>query len=90
MCRIRQDVDKYEIKTGISYPCIVIGNDGGMIYFAINNKFKPNFTLNDDYLIGVMEAGQYSTNIPIGTILHVSPNIPYYNILYYTILHHTN
>ncbi|XP_953376.1 uncharacterized protein TA10230 [Theileria annulata] len=71
MCRIRQDSDKYEIKKDLTYPCIVIGNDRGLVYFAINDKFKPNFTLNDDYLIGVMDAGQYSTNVEIGRIVHV-------------------
>ncbi|UKK02910.2 hypothetical protein MACK_003008 [Theileria orientalis] len=69
MCRLNQDANKIDAKTKMTYPCIVIGNEGGFIYFAVNHKFKEKFTLDDEYYVGMMEAGHFSTNVKIGTLV---------------------
>ncbi|BAM41805.1 conserved hypothetical protein [Theileria orientalis strain Shintoku] len=67
----KMDANKIDAKTKMTYPCIVIGNEGGFIYFAVNHKFKEKFTLEDEYYIGMMEAGHFSTNVKIGTLVQV-------------------
>lgn len=68
---ITQKVANLDMKTGVSYPCLLLGNADECIYFAINYKFKENFTLEDDYIVGIMEVGQYSKYLPYNEIVHV-------------------
>ncbi|KAK2196417.1 hypothetical protein BdWA1_001663 [Babesia duncani] len=55
-----------------SYPCMLVAEGNGYVYFAINHKRRENFTLDDDFLVGILNVQNHARNIPIGGMINVS------------------
>ncbi|KAK1445044.1 hypothetical protein BgAZ_109500 [Babesia gibsoni] len=66
-----QNIDSMSnLKLYSTYPAMIIGQDDGFVYFAINYTRKDNFTLDDDYFVGIMKIVPKSKHIPVGSIVN--------------------
>lgn len=59
-----------DLKIYSTYPSKILGQDDGYIYLAINYQRKPEFTLDDDYFVGIMKIVPKSKQIPIGSFVN--------------------
>ncbi|GFE53435.1 sugar phosphate isomerase epimerase, putative [Babesia ovis] len=63
-------VEMQELKINTSYPAMVLGQDDGYLYLAINYKRKDEFTISDKYLVGMMKVVPKSKTLPPGSFVH--------------------
>ncbi|GIX61441.1 tRNA 2-thiouridine(34) synthase MnmA [Babesia caballi] len=59
-----------DLKIYSSYPSLVLGQDDGYLYLAINYRRKAGFTLADDYFVGIMKIVPKSKTVPVGSFVN--------------------
>ncbi|CDR96647.1 hypothetical protein, conserved [Babesia bigemina] len=59
-----------DLKMYTSYPSLVLGQDDGYLYLAINYLRKPDFTLADDYFVGIMKLVPKSKTAAPGSFVN--------------------
>eukprot|EP00371_Babesia_bovis_P003321 XP_001611968.1 hypothetical protein [Babesia bovis T2Bo] len=62
--------DLKELRINTSYPCMILGQDDGYLYLAVNYTRKDNFSLEDPYLVGIMRIIPKSKLLPPGSFVH--------------------